>query len=62
MPKKIQSRKRIKLLRRRLGISQERLAVLLGVSWVTVARWEKKKGNSPSPLALTKIEELEKRV
>ena len=49
---------RIKTFRLKLGLTQEELAQKLGVSWVTVARWEKKKGNSPSRLALAKLAEL----
>jgi len=47
----------IKELRHKLGLSQEGLARRLGVSVVTVRRWEK--GTfQPSPLALRRIEEL----
>jgi DNA-binding transcriptional regulator YiaG len=47
----------IKELRRKLGLSQEGLARKLGVSVITVRRWEK--GSfKPSPLALKRIEEL----
>lgn len=31
----------IKNIRKKFNISQERLASLLGVSWVTVSRWER---------------------
>jgi DNA-binding transcriptional regulator YiaG len=47
----------IKELRHKLGLSQEGLARNLGVSVITVRRWEK--GSfKPSPLALLRIEEL----
>ena len=47
----------IRELRRQLGLSQEAFARRIGVSVLTVRRWEK--GSSkPSPLALTKIEEV----
>jgi DNA-binding transcriptional regulator YiaG len=47
----------IKELRHKLGLSQEGLARKLGVSVITVRRWEK--GSfKPSPLALQRIEEL----
>jgi len=47
----------IKELRLKLGLSQEGLARKLGVSVLTVRRWEK--GSfKPSPLALLRIEEL----
>jgi len=47
----------IKELRQKLGLSQEALARRLGVTVLTVRRWEK--GTcKPSPLALLRIEEL----
>lgn len=50
-------REAIKQLRHKLGLSQEGLARKLGVSVLTVRRWEK--GTfKPSPLALRRIEEL----
>jgi len=49
----------IKGLRQKLGLSQEGLARKLGVSVLTVRRWEK--GTyKPSPLAILRIEELKK--
>ena len=51
-------RTRIKTFRLKLGLTQEEFARKLGVSWITVARWEKKRGNSPSRLALTQLKEL----
>jgi len=51
----------IKDLRQKLGLSQEALARKLGVSVLTVRRWEK--GSfKPSPLALLRIEELMKEI
>jgi DNA-binding transcriptional regulator YiaG len=47
----------IKELRHKLGLSQEGLARRLGVSVITVRRWEKG-SYKPSPLALQRIEEL----
>jgi len=47
----------IKQLRRHLGLSQEKLAAKLGVSFPTIYRWEHNRAK-PSPLALQKIEEL----
>lgn len=47
----------IKALRDRLGWTQERLARELGVSWITVQRWEKGKV-MPSPLAAARIAAL----
>jgi DNA-binding transcriptional regulator YiaG len=48
-------------LRRSLGLSQEKLAPRLGVSFSTVNRWEKDRGK-PSPLALQRIDELREEV
>ena len=49
---------RIKILRQQLGISQEELGRRLGVSVVTINRWEREV-NQPSPLALREIGRLE---
>lgn len=46
--------KDIKKLRLKLGLSQEKLAQILGVSFGTVNRWEAGK-SKPSPLAIEKI-------
>ena len=45
----------LKKLRKRLGLSQQALAVRLGIALPTVSRWENKR-SLPSPLALEKIE------
>lgn len=50
---------RIKRLRKRLRISQEDMAAALGVSLSTVQRWESG-DNSPSPMAASRILELER--
>jgi len=47
----------IKGLREKLSLTQEQLARKLGVSWATVARWERGKGE-PSPLAQKAIDDL----
>ncbi len=47
----------IKQLRNKLGLSQEQLAKRLGVSFVTVNRWENKK-TKPSALAVEAIKVL----
>ena len=47
----------IKSIRERLGLTQEQLANKLGVSWATVARWERGKGE-PSPLAQKALEDF----
>ncbi len=47
----------IKSVRERLNLTREKLAHKLGVSWATVARWERGKGK-PSPLAQKALEDL----
>lgn len=48
---------RIKKVRGRLGLTQERLAEALGVSFATVNRWEKGR-SKPSQLAWTRISQM----
>jgi putative transcriptional regulator len=51
----------IRELRHKLGLSQEGFARKLGVSVLTVRRWEK--GSfSPSPLARARIEKIAKKI
>ena len=45
----------IREMRRRLGLSQEKFAHQLGVTCLTVNRWENGRAK-PSPLAMEKIE------
>jgi transcriptional regulator with XRE-family HTH domain len=47
----------IRELRSRLGLTQEKMAARLGVTFPTVNRWENGRAN-PSPLALKQIEDL----
>ena len=47
----------IRELRNRLGLTQEKLAAKLGVTFPTINRWENGRAK-PSPLALKQIEEL----
>lgn len=47
----------IRVLRERIGLTQEKLAVRLGVTFPSINRWENGK-TTPSPLALKQIEEL----
>jgi transcriptional regulator with XRE-family HTH domain len=49
----------IRALRERNGLTQEKLAARLGVSFSTINRWEKGR-RRPSPLALRKLEEFVK--
>lgn len=49
--------KLIRKLRERLGLTQEKFAAKLGVTFPTINRWENGRAK-PSPLALQKIEEL----
>jgi putative transcriptional regulator len=47
----------IKEFRIKRGLSQERMAHLVGVSYITISRWERDK-SKPSPLALEKIRSI----
>ena len=47
----------VKEFRHKLGISQDKLAALIGVAPYTVRRWEAGK-NNPSPLAQEKLDAL----
>ncbi len=58
MPK-ISISKIITKLRVALGLTQEQFAARVGVTLSTVNRWENGKGK-PSPLALLRIEELQR--
>ena len=51
--------KMIRKLRTALELTQERFAAKVGVTVSTVNRWENNKGK-PSPLAMLRIEELQK--
>ena len=44
-----------------LGLTQEQFAAKVGVTYSTVNRWENNK-TKPSPLALQRIKELQKRI
>ena len=48
----------IKKLRQEMGISLEKFASLIGVSWITAQRWEKGK-HKPSQLAEKRLIDLE---
>jgi DNA-binding transcriptional regulator YiaG len=50
----------IKEIRKKLGLSQEALAHVLGVSFQTINRWESG-AFKPSRLALEKIKQLEEK-
>jgi len=47
----------VKALRELLGLTQEKFAARLGVTFPTINRWENGRAR-PSPLALRQIEEL----
>lgn len=47
----------IKVLREALGLSQEQLARHLGVSFMTISRWERGLAK-PSPLAMEKLDRM----
>jgi transcriptional regulator with XRE-family HTH domain len=47
----------VRKLRERTGLTQEKFAAKLGVTFPTINRWENGRAK-PSPLAMQKIEEL----
>ena len=47
----------VREVRQRVGLSQEKFAAKLGVSFSSVSRWEHQRA-MPSPLALERIREL----
>jgi transcriptional regulator with XRE-family HTH domain len=47
----------IREIRKRTGLTQEKFAARLGVTFPTINRWENGRAR-PSPLAMQKIEEL----
>ena len=47
----------VRELRKRTGLTQEKFAAKLGVTFPTINRWENGRAK-PSPLAMQKIEEL----
>ena len=52
---------RIRQLRQELGLTQEKFAAKLGVTFPTVNRWENKRAK-PSPLAMEKIAAIAKQL
>lgn len=51
----------IRTLRRRLNLTQEKMAARLGVTFPTINRWENGRAR-PSPLALHRIEDTLRRM
>ena len=51
----------IRELRERTGLTQEKFAAMLGVTFPTINRWENGRSR-PSPLAMQKIEELARKL
>lgn len=47
----------VRELRERTGLTQEKFAAKLGVTYPTINRWENGRAK-PSPLAMQKVEEL----
>jgi len=47
----------VRELRGRLGLTQEKFAARLGVTFPTINRWENRRAK-PSPLAMQRIEDL----
>jgi superfamily II DNA or RNA helicase len=58
MPVPFDYQQRIKTLRRGMGLKQPEFAALVGVSPITISRWENGQ-NDPTELAWARIEELE---
>jgi len=54
----------IKELREKIQLSQERLARLVGTSWITISRWERKRGtpSGEAEVRLGRLAELVARV
>ena len=50
----------IRDLRATLGLTQEKFAAKVGVTWSTVNRWENGRGK-PSPLAMRQVKALQER-
>ncbi|NEO29851.1 MAG: helix-turn-helix transcriptional regulator [Symploca sp. SIO3C6] len=51
----------IRELRNESGLTQEKFAALLGVTYPTISRWENGRAK-PSPLAMEKLERQVKRI
>ena len=51
----------VRELRQRTGLSQEKFAAKLGVTFPTINRWENGRAK-PSPLAMQRIEEMLQRM
>lgn len=47
----------VRELRRRVGLTQEKFAARIGVTYPTINRWENGRAR-PSPLALQRLEDL----
>ena len=47
----------VKEIRGRMGLTQEKFAAKLGVTYPTINRWENRRAR-PSPLAMMQIEEV----
>jgi transcriptional regulator with XRE-family HTH domain len=57
MSKRAGTAQLVRDLRQRLGLTQEKMAARLGVTFPTINRWENGRAK-PSPLALKQIEDL----
>lgn len=55
--KQPEAAKLIREMRAHVGLTQEQLALHLGVTYSTMNRWENRRGN-PSPLAIQKVEAM----
>ncbi len=52
---------KIRTIRKRLNLTQEQFAHKLGVSFVTVNRWENRR-HKPTPLAQLRLQKIMKRM
>lgn len=59
--KQPEASKLIREMRAQVGLTQEQLALHLGVTYSTLNRWENQRGK-PSPMAIQKIETMLERM
>lgn len=55
--KQPEASKLIRAMRSHVGLTQEQLALHLGVTYSTLNRWENQRGK-PSPMAIARIEQM----
>ena len=57
MNNQVDTHRLVREIRDRMGLTQEKFAAKLGVTYPTINRWENERAK-PSPLAMKQIEEL----